>query len=58
MKLSPRDSLLLYYESMQTAYGWTINEIDETDALLLIAQLAAKMKRDAPPPRTLRDIAF
>lgn len=37
---------MVYYESLQSAYGWTVAEIDAMDAAFLLEQLAAKMKAE------------
>ena len=38
----------MYYESLQSAYGWTVQDIDRQDAAFLLEQLAAKMKAEQP----------
>ena len=37
--LSPYQNLLRYYERLQSAYGWTMQEIDEHEVSFLLDQL-------------------
>lgn len=37
--LSPYQNLLLYYERLQSAYGWTMQEVDDHDIAFLLDQL-------------------
>jgi len=46
--LTARELLLVYYESIQAAYGWTVEEIDRQSAAFMLDQLAAKVKAEAP----------
>ena len=39
MSLSPYQNLLLYYERLQQAYGWTMREVDDHDIDFLLDQL-------------------
>ena len=39
MNLSPYQNILLYYERLQQAYGWTMWEIDEHEISFLLDQL-------------------
>ena len=39
MSLSPYQNLLLYYERLQSAYGWTMQEVDGHDIDFLLDQL-------------------
>ena len=35
-----------FYERLQSAYGWTVKEIDDTDACVLLDQLVVLAKRN------------
>jgi len=37
---------LNYYERLQSAYGWTISEIDESDLEVLLDQMVILSKRN------------
>lgn len=39
MNLSPYQNILLYYERLQQAYGWTMWEIDNHEIAYLLDQL-------------------
>ena len=39
MNLSPYQNILLYYERLQQAYGWTMWEIDNHEISFLLDQL-------------------
>lgn len=43
--MSPYEHILNYYEKLQSAYGWTVAEIDEADADILLRQLVVMAKR-------------
>lgn len=38
MNLSPYQNILLYYERLQQAYGWTMREIDNHEIAYLLDQ--------------------
>lgn len=39
MTLSPYQNLLLYYERLQSAYGWTMQQVDAHEIAFLLDQL-------------------
>jgi hypothetical protein len=46
IELSPYEHILNYYERLQSAYGWTISEIDESDLEVLLDQMVILSKRN------------
>ena len=40
LNLSPYENLLRYYERLQSAYGWTMQEVDAHEIAFLLGQLA------------------
>ena len=46
MNLSPYQNILLYYERLQQAYGWTMREIDEHEIAYLLDQLVVAALMD------------
>ncbi len=50
--------MLVYYESLQTAYGWTVQEIDEQDAIFLLEQLGAKLKANGEGKASIEDVIW
>ena len=52
--------MLVYYENLQTAYGWTVEEIDRQDTGFLLRQLAAKVKAsgEAAQQVSIEDVIF
>jgi len=45
-ELSPYENLLSYYERLQSGYGWTVAEIDNTDIDILLTQMVILSKKD------------
>ncbi|WP_155851636.1 hypothetical protein [Anaerovibrio lipolyticus] len=47
--MSPYEHILSYYERLQSAYGWTISEIDESDLEVLLEQMVIITKKNYKP---------
>ncbi len=45
--MSPYQNLLLYYERLQQAYGWTMQEVDDHDIDFLLDQLVVVSLADS-----------
>ena len=57
IKLTPYQTLLRYYERLQSAYGWTVQEVDETDAGILLDQLlVTALVRDQGCQKFIEDV--
>ena len=57
IKLTPYQTLLRYYERLQSAYGWTVQEVDETDAGILLDQLlVTALVRDKGCQKFIEDV--
>lgn len=47
--LSPYEHILNYYERLQSAYGWTVAEIDESEIDVLLGQMVVLAKKNLKP---------
>ncbi len=57
MTLSPFEWIVDFYRSLQTAYHWTVKEIDETEICLLLEQAIVHEKvRSAPRRGYIEDV--
>ena len=55
VNLSPYQNILLYYERLQQAYGWTVWEIDEHEIAFLLDQLIVLDMMDGQKNRKFID---
>lgn len=53
--LTPLESLLNYYMTLQSNYGWTIQQIDDTEINILLAQMVIMSKKDKKQQQTYID---
>ena len=49
LALSPYEHILNYYERLQSAYGWTVAEIDESELDVLLGQMVVLAKKNLKP---------
>ena len=55
-QLTPYQNLLNFYECLQNAYGWTMQEVDATSMIFLLDQMLAKSIADEPAERYIEDV--
>ncbi|MBR3457466.1 MAG: hypothetical protein IKH16_04845 [Selenomonadaceae bacterium] len=55
--LSPYQNLLLYYEKLQNAYGWTAEEVDGHEIAFLLDQLVVlDLVQEKPGKKYIDDV--
>ncbi len=54
-ELSPLESLLNYYLTLQSNYGWTVSQIDDTEINILLMQMVIMAKKDKKQTQTYID---
>ena len=53
--LTPLESLLNYYLTLQQNYGWTVAEIDDTEINILLTQMVIMSKKNNQKQQTYID---